>query len=101
MADYDDEDCVCAKCHEDYSLGENCEPSKYCNYCVHDVVEAVEAQLSLATAEIALLRACVEAAVALDLCVLDGGEIDRRPELSAAHGDFEATHAKLKETTDG
>ncbi len=56
MADYDDEECVCAKCHEDYSLRENSEPSKYCDACAHGVVAELEAQLTQAQAEIAALE---------------------------------------------
>ncbi len=37
-----EQECVCAACLRDYSLGEGCEPSKYCNACVHDVVAELE-----------------------------------------------------------
>ena len=39
-------ECVCAKCREDYSLRENCEPSKHCDRCVHDVVADLEKLLA-------------------------------------------------------
>jgi hypothetical protein len=44
------EDCVCARCHRDYSLRENCEPSKYCDACVHDVLAAAERVIDAARA---------------------------------------------------
>jgi uncharacterized small protein (DUF1192 family) len=52
MADYDDEECVCARCHADYYLRENSEPSKYCDACAHGAVDELEAQLSQAQVEI-------------------------------------------------
>ncbi len=40
------EECVCAKCHEDYSLRENCEPSKYCDRCAHDLLASAEIRIA-------------------------------------------------------
>jgi hypothetical protein len=40
------DECVCARCHRDYDLADGCEPSKYCNGCVHDVVKELEADLA-------------------------------------------------------
>ena len=40
-----DDGYICARCHVEYSLCDECVPSKYCNRCVHDVVEELEAEL--------------------------------------------------------
>ncbi len=42
------DDCICARCNSDYDLTDGCEPSKYCNRCVHDVVDELESQLGAA-----------------------------------------------------
>jgi hypothetical protein len=92
MADYDDEECVCARCHADYSLRENSEPSKYCDGCAHGAVYELEAQLSQATAEIAALRLQVESRdrTIIGLLATLAETEERLPGITAM--------AKLKET---
>jgi hypothetical protein len=37
---------VCASCHRDYSLRDECEPTKYCDACAHERVAELEAQVA-------------------------------------------------------
>lgn len=56
-----------------------------------------DGEAHLTNEELDAMLACIEAAEALDLAILDSADIDRRPELSAAHGVFDAARAALTE----
>lgn len=37
----------CANCHEDYSLRDGCDPTRYCDACAHTLLEQMEHALGL------------------------------------------------------
>jgi hypothetical protein len=55
------EDCVCQKCREAYSLGENCEPSRFCNACVHGEYEHVVRELAMVRRELTFRDSAIDA----------------------------------------
>jgi len=52
------EDFVCARCDESYSLGDETEPTRFCNNCAHELAESVTLSLldALDAAEAKLLE---------------------------------------------
>lgn len=42
----ENEDCICERCGDSYSLRDGCEPTPFCDVCAHEVIDTLRAALA-------------------------------------------------------